>query len=138
MGLDIGTSGCRAILFAEDGTLLVGAGREYPVEIPRPMWAEQDAEAVWQHAQAAMHEAIATAGVDRIAAIGLSAQGEAVIPVDAQGNALRLAILGMDTRTDEQNRWLAATFGAEYLFERTGMPFHPIKTLPKWLWFKQY
>jgi xylulokinase len=138
MGLDIGTSGCRAIVFAEDGTLLAGAGREYSVDIPQPMWAEQDAEAVWRHAQAAMREAIAAAGVDRVAAVGLSVQGEAVIPVDAQGNALRPAILGMDTRTDEQNRWLAATFGAEYLFERTGMPIHTINTLPKLLWLKQY
>ncbi|PWH16848.1 MAG: hypothetical protein DDG58_09085 [Ardenticatenia bacterium] len=138
MGLDIGTSGCRAIVFAEDGTPLGSAAREYPVDIPQPMWAEQDAEAVWQHAQDAMREAITAARIDRIAAIGLSVQGEAVIPVDDQGNALRPAILGMDTRTEEQNRWLAATFGAEYLFERTGMPIHTINTLPKLLWLKQY
>ncbi len=138
IGLDIGTSGCRAILFAEDGTPLAGASREYNVDIPQPMWAEQDAEAVWRYAIDALREAIATSHVDRVAAIGLSVQGEAVIPVDEQGNALRPAILGMDTRTGEQNRWLADTFGAEYLFERTGMPIHTINTLPKLLWLKQY
>ena len=139
MGLDIGTSGCKAIVFDTDGTPLSSASREYPVDIPQPSWAEQDAEGVWMHARAALGAAIAAAGrADRVGALGLSVQGEAVIPVDLQGRALRPAILGMDTRTGEQNRWLADTFGAEFLFERTGMPIHTVNTLPKLLWLKEH
>jgi xylulokinase len=78
------------------------------------------------------------AGAQHIAAIGLSVQGEAVMPVDEQGRTLRPAILGMDTRTGEQNAWLCQRFGAEHLFERTGMPVHTVNTLPKLLWLKQY
>jgi xylulokinase len=139
IGLDIGTSGCKAIVFDTDGALLGSASREYPIDIPHPTWAEQDAELVWTRAQDALREAIVKAGPgDRIAALGLSVQGEAVIPVDADGNALRPAILGMDMRTGEQNAWLVATFGAEYLFERTGMPIHTVNTLPKLVWFKEH
>ncbi len=137
-GLDIGTTGCRAVIFDERGALLASAGREYSVDIPQPTWAEQDAENVWRLAQEALREAVGTAGANDMAAIGLSVQGEAVMPVDDAGQALRPAILGMDTRTDEQNTWLCERFGAEHLFERTGMPVHTVNTLPKLLWLKQH
>lgn len=139
IGLDIGTSGCKAIVFSADGAPLSGASREYPIDIPQPTWAEQDAELVWSRACEVLREAIAGAGPgEPIAALGLSVQGEAVIPVDADGNALRPAMLGMDNRTGDQNRWLADNLGAEYLFERTGMPIHTVNTLPKLLWLKDH
>ena len=137
-GLDIGTTGCKAAIFDETGTLLANASREYAVDVPHPNWAEQDGENVWRLAQEALRNAIATAGAREVAAIGLSVQGEAVMPVDQGGRALRPAILGMDSRTGEQNAWLCERFGAEHIFERTGMPVHTVNTLPKLLWLKQY
>ncbi len=137
LGLDIGTTGCKAILFDTSGDLLAKAAREYAVSIPHPQWAEQDIENVWRLAQETMSEAIHAAGVKEIAAIGLSVHGEAVTPVDKGGNALRPTILGMDTRTGLQNDWLRDRFGGEALFQRTGMPIHTINTLPKLLWLKQ-
>ena len=138
VGLDIGTTGCKSSVFDGTGTLLASASREYAVDIPHPNWAEQDGENVWRLAQESLREAIATAGAREVAAIGLSVQGEAVMPVDKRGRALRPAILGMDSRTGEQNAWLCERFGAQYLFERTGMPVHTVNTLPKLLWLKQY
>jgi xylulokinase len=138
VGLDIGTTGCKASIFDGAGTLLASASREYAVDIPHPTWAEQDAENVWLLAQESLREAIATADAREVAAIGLSVQGEAVMPVDEEGRVLRPAILGMDSRTGEQNAWLCERFGAERLFERTGMPVHTVNTLPKLLWLKQY
>lgn len=137
IGLDIGTTGCKAALFAMDGSLITSAVREYPVDIPHPGWAEQDAEAVWRLAQETLRTVIHNSGAQDVQAIGLSVQGEAVIPVDRDGNALRPAILGMDTRTGEQNSWLRQRFGPDYLFQHTGMPIHTINTSPKLLWIKQ-
>jgi xylulokinase len=137
IGLDIGTTGCKAALFTDDGVLLGSANREYPVDIPLPGWAEQDAERVWRLAQEALRQVLAAAGVKRVAAVGLSVQGEAIMPVDAGGQALRPVILGMDTRTGGQNDWLCERIGAGYLFQHTGMPVHTINTLPKLLWLKQ-
>jgi xylulokinase len=137
LGLDIGTTGCKAILFDTDGTLLAKAGREYAVDFPHPQWAEQDIEAVWRLAQEAIREAVKTAGICEIAAIALSVHGEAITPVDAKGNALRPTILGMDTRTGAQNTWLRERVGGEWLFRHTGMPIHTINTLPKLLWIKE-
>jgi xylulokinase len=138
LGLDIGTTSCKANLFDEYGLLLSSTNREYQVEIPHPGWAEQNIGTVWRLALDAMRETIQFAKVDEIAALALSVHGEAVTPVDAYGNALRPTILGMDTRTDVQNEWLRANLGAEYLFKHTGMPIHTINTLPKLIWLKDH
>jgi xylulokinase len=138
IGLDVGTTGCKAVVFDEDGSLLAAAAREYPVKLPRPTWAEQDIEAVWNLALESTGEAIAAAGVRDVAAVGLSVHGEAVTPVDAELQPLRPTILGMDTRTGPQNAWLRERFGAQALFERTGMPIHTINTLPKLLWIREH
>lgn len=138
IGLDIGTTGCKAALFDSDGTLMTSARREYPISIPNPTWAEQNAEIIWTLAQEALTEIIAQSSTRKVAAVGLSVQGEAIIPVNNKGTALRPAILGMDTRTGDQNNWLRAHFGAERLFEMTGMPIHTINTLPKLIWLKEH
>jgi xylulokinase len=138
IGLDVGTTGCKAVVFDPDGQLLASAAREYPVDLPQPGWAEQDIEAVWALALTSIGEAIAAAGVRDVAAIGLSVHGEAVTPVDAAGRPLRPTILGMDTRTDAQNEWLRQRFGAKALFERTGMPILTVNTLPKLLWIREH
>ncbi|MCX8036884.1 MAG: FGGY family carbohydrate kinase [Candidatus Sumerlaeia bacterium] len=138
IGLDIGTTGCKAIAFREDGGILARAAREYSILTPQPHWAEQDAEEVWRKAWECLREAADGTRSDPPSAMALSVQGEAVIPVDRDGRALRPAILGMDTRTGEENRWLAERFGPEVLFQRTGMPLHTINTLPKLLWLRRH
>lgn len=138
LGLDIGTTGCKAMVFAADGCVLGEARREYTIHTPQPSWAEQEAEQVWSLAWQCLREVIAGVPGDPPVALALSCQGEAVIPVDGEGRALRPAILGMDTRTTAENEWLAATFGDDELFRRTGMPIHTINTLPKLLWLQRH
>lgn len=137
IGLDVGTTGCKAIVFSDDGNIIGQAAREYPIHTPRPDWAEQDAEEVWQLAWEALGEAVAAARHDPPVSLALSVQGEAVIPVSEDGRPLRPAILGMDTRTGAENKWLADSFGGEELFQRTGMPLHTVNTLPKLLWLQR-
>jgi xylulokinase len=139
IGLDVGTTGCKASIFSREGELMSSASREYSINFPHPGWAEQDAEQVWGLAQMVLAEVYSK--LDNrgpVSAIGLSVQGEAIIPVDKQGMAIGPAILGMDTRTSEQNDWLREHFGADALFQKTGMPVHTVNTLPKLLWLKQH
>lgn len=138
IGLDVGTTGCKAIVFSDEGHILGQGSREYSILTAHPNWAEQDAEVVWQQAWDALSEAVAAAHDDPPTALALSVQGEAIIPVDGDGQPLRPAILGMDTRTRAENEWLAEHFGAENLFNRTGMPLHTINTLPKLLWLQRH
>jgi xylulokinase len=138
IGLDIGTTGCKATIFRADGSIVSQGRREYGIDTPHAGWAEQDAELVWRLTWQALAEAcMAATGDDPPVALAISCQGEAVIPVDEEGRGLRPAILGMDTRTTEQNHWLAETFSGEALFARTGMPVHTINTLPKLLWIQR-
>jgi len=137
IGLDIGTTGCKAIVFGDQWDILGHAGREYAIATPRAGWYEQDAEGVWDLAMEALQEALASAPDDPPEALALSVQGEATIPVDARGRALRPAILGMDTRTSAENQWLADTFGAENLFRRTGIPMHTMNTITNLLWLQK-
>lgn len=137
IGLDIGTTGCKASQFDIHGVLLGTASREYRVDIPHPGWAEQDIERVWQLAQETMREVVQKTAQPQVTAIGLSVHGEAVTAVDSAGRVLRPLILGMDTRTTQQNLQLSQQFGAQTLFEWTGMPVHSVNTLPKLLWMKQ-
>ena len=137
IGLDIGTTGCKAIVFSDDWEILGRGNREYSILTPQSHWAEQDAERVCNLALESLAEAVDQCSSDPPKAMALSVQGEAVIAVDQAGKPLRNAILGMDTRTTTENRWLAETFGAETLFNRTGMPIHTMNTLTKLLWLKK-
>jgi len=138
IGLDIGTTGCKAIVFSKDWRILGQGKREYSILTPQTHWAEQDAELVWELAVESLAEAVSQSKADPPRAMALSVQGEAVIPVDKRGKPLRNAILGMDTRTTEENAWLAETFGTEELFNKTGMPIHTMNTLTKLLWLKKH
>ena len=138
IGLDIGTTGCKAIVFGDDWEILGQGKREYSILTPQTQWAEQDAELLWKLAVESLAEAINQSKSDHPGAMALSVQGEAVIPVNKKGRPLRNAILGMDTRTTEENAWLAETFGAEELFNKTGMPMHTMNTLTKLLWLKKH
>jgi xylulokinase len=138
IGLDIGTTGCKAIVFGREWEILGRASREYPVLSSRAGWAEQDAEQVWKLAMETVAQAVDQNQADAPRAMALSVQGEAVIPVDREGRPLRHAILGMDTRSTAENAWLAETFDPQTLFRRTGMPMHTINTLTKLLWLKRH
>jgi xylulokinase len=138
IGLDIGTTGCKAIVFSDDWRVIGQGKREYSILTPQTHWAEQDAELVWKLAVESLAEAISQSKSNPTKAMALSVQGEAVIPVDKKGRPLRNAILGMDTRTTQENEWLAETFGAEALYSKTGMPMHTMNTLTKLLWLKKH
>ncbi|MDI6451397.1 FGGY-family carbohydrate kinase [Anaerobaca lacustris] len=137
IGLDIGTTGCKAAVFNDQWEILARAAREYSVLTPCPHWAEQDAELVWQLALEVLAQVATESRADPPKAIALSVQGEAVIAVDGAGHPMRHAILGMDTRTTAESDWLAETFGAEALFRRTGMPMHTMNTVTKLLWLQR-
>ena len=76
IGLDIGTTGCKAALFDEEGALLASASREYPILMPHPGWAEQDAEQVWRLAQDVIRQVVAQVGGEDVGCTALSTHRE--------------------------------------------------------------
>lgn len=96
IGLDVGTTGCKAIVFSTGGIPLGQAFREYRVICDAPGKAEQDAERVWSLTKEALREAVAKSAAKDIRALSVSVQGDAIIPVDKDWHAIHPAILGMD------------------------------------------
>ena len=140
IGLDIGTTSVKAGIFEPSGRQLAAAGEEYRIDHPAPDRAEIDAETYWTATVAAVRRAIAVAGVDpaRVAAIGVSSQGETVVPVDANGRALGPALVWLDNRAVAEARELGEQFGDAEVYDRTGVPsVTPTWTACKLLWWRR-
>ncbi|MCD6444137.1 hypothetical protein J7L70_03940 [Candidatus Bathyarchaeota archaeon] len=139
LGLDIGTTGCKAVLFSEDGGLVSQSYREYPLYHPRPSWSEEEPEDVWRGVVEALREVIARAGVNPkdVAALSVSAQGEAFTPVDRELNPLYRCVTTWDDRAVEEHEYILKRMNKTQLFELTGHPSSPVYTLFKLLWFKR-
>ena len=95
MGLDIGTSGCKAVIFGEDGKQLALAYREYNIISPQPGRAELDPDEVTEKCFEVIAEAASQAKPQSIVGLGISSQGEAFTAVDKDGNAL-VEVSGLD------------------------------------------
>ena len=137
VGLDVGTTGCKAVVFDPEGMILGYGFQEYGFICDEPGMAEQDAEHVWQLTCQVLKKALTESGTENIKAISLSVQGDAIIPVDENFNAVYPAILGMDYRSLKQSQACESRFGARALFDRTGMRPHPINSVIKMLWLKE-
>jgi xylulokinase len=136
IGIDIGTSGAKAVVIDLDGRLLAWAGREYPIHTPRPGWAEQDPREWVAAALACMGEAVRRSGIDprRAAAIGLAGQMHSLVCLDARGEPLRPAILWADQRSAGQVRQLVERIGLDNLAAWTGNPLAAGFMLASWAW----
>ena len=137
LGMDIGTTGCKSVVFDEAGTVLSRAYREYPVLSDAPLQAEQDAAQVLALLLETLTEAIASAGVCRIEGMSLSVQGDATMPVDRDFRPLHPVILGMDYRPEAQCRQYADSHDAARLYAITGQPLHAINMFSKLLWLRE-
>jgi xylulokinase len=138
LGIDVGTTGCKAILFAEDGRILGSGYREYPLYHPQPGWAELDPREVWDGVRESVREAVSgVAQGDLVRAVSTSSQGEAVVPVGADGEPLGTAIVSFDARTAPQREGWEGSFGAERVFQITGMPLHTMYSILKIQWLRE-
>jgi xylulokinase len=137
LGLDVGTTRCKAALFDEGGNSLGSASREYGYRSVVSGWAEQDPEEVWEAVLAVLLEVLRGAPQKPVA-LSVSAQGEAVIFLDEAGKVLRPAILGMDMRAQKESAELEAHFGKEWLLQTAGVPVHPLTSAAKILWVRHH
>jgi len=81
LGIDVGTTGCKAAAFAESGECLASSCREYATLHPRPGWAGLDSREVWNCVQNTIAEVAGLAAQDRVRALCVSSMGEATTPV---------------------------------------------------------
>jgi len=104
VGIDIGTSGTKTVLFTETGAVVASVSAEYPMYQPENGWAEQDPEDWWNAVCVTCRAALAKSGAaaSEIKGIGLSGQMHGLVMLDGDGNVLRRSILWCDQRTGRE------------------------------------
>jgi xylulokinase len=136
LGIDIGTTNAKAALFATSGALLGEGQQEYGTAYPQPGWAEQVAEDWWEATVAIVRRLLATTRVEAkdVAAIAVSSQAPTALPVDAQGKALRPALIWMDRRSETQCVRLRQKVDIERILALNGNRIDPYFGAPKISW----
>lgn len=138
LGIDIGTSACKAVAFNADGRPLATAQRAYSLHLTEDGGAELDSSEVMDCCLAVIAAVAEQAGRGSIQAIGISSQGEAFTPTDRHGRPLARAMVSSDVRAAAQALQWPREFGAEKLYQITGHTAHPLFTLFKLLWMKEH
>ncbi|HSV31585.1 MAG TPA: xylulokinase [Atribacteraceae bacterium] len=138
LGIDVGTTGCKALVVDESGELLAAASSEYPLYTPRPNWAEQNPGDWWQGTLSALRAALSQQGIEPagVQGIGLTGQMHGSVFLDERGAVLRPAILWCDQRTAMECREITEIIGHERIMEINCNPVLAGFQAPKILWVK--
>lgn len=141
LGVDIGTQSSKGALVNESGAVVAARAVEHVLEIPRPGWAEHDAESAWWHDFLEIARSVLqTSGIppQQIAGIGLSAISPAVLPIDREGRPLRKAILyGIDIRATREIAELQEIIDNDPVYSQSGVRLSSQSALPKILWIRR-
>jgi xylulokinase len=139
LGLDIGTSSVKSILISLDGSVAAVATAPLSLDTPEPGWAEQDPEAWWDAARAAIRDVLAQRAGTRVAGIGISGQMHSSVFLDKRGAVIRPALLWCDGRTTAECQEIESRAGGEtHLREWVCNPALEGFTLPKVLWLRNH
>jgi xylulokinase len=133
VGLDVGTTGVKALAISPEGEVVGSAEEHYPLSSPQPGWAEQDPGDWWRASEAAL----ARLGA-RDAPVGLSGQMHGLVCLDERGDVLRPAILWNDQRTATECAEIEERIGLERLVALTGNRALTGFTAPKLLWLRRH
>jgi gluconokinase len=138
IALDIGTTNVKAVAFNAAGQATAVAERSNETLAPQPGWSEQDPEKVFQNVLAALREALALHAQMPLSGIVFSAAMHGLVAVDAAGAPLTNFLLWSDLRAAEIARNLRQSGGGGLeIYQRTGVPIHPMSPLLKIIWLRQ-
>lgn len=139
LGIDIGTSACKAALFDRKGQVLAAANGEYPVYYPEEGWAEQNPEEWWSAVCEAVRQVIRKAGIqsEKIAGVGIDGQSWSAIAIDKGGKVLTNTPIWMDTRAQSICDRLNEEIGEDEIFRIAGNSLQPSYTTAKIVWYKE-
>jgi len=138
LGIDIGTSGTKTVLFDTEGKVIASSTMEYPLYQPQNGWAEQEPEDWWNATAGTIRNVLQKCGVNAslVKGIGLSGQMHGLVMLDQGGNVLRRSIIWCDQRTGAECKEITEKVGAARLIEITANPALTGFTASKILWVK--
>ncbi len=136
LGIDIGTSGTKTVLFDESGHVIASDTQEYPLYQPKNGWAEQSPEDWFDATQKSIKNVLGKSQVDpkAIKGVGLSGQMHGLVLLDAEDKVLRKSIIWCDQRSTLECGQITSLVGSERLIEITANPALPAFTASKVKW----
>ena len=140
LGIDLGTTGLKAVLVKPDGEIAAVGYREYPILVPSPGYAEQDPRDWWRALAEALGDAMRDGGAapGDICGIGFSGQMHGTVLLDAAGALLAPAIIWCDQRSVPEVELVRKTLGMERLGHLTQNPISTGFQLASLLWVKKH
>jgi len=140
VGIDVSTTGVKAIVVDEYGDVVGSALTQHPWSTPRPLWVEQDPNDWWNGTWRSLRLVLKETGIDvsEIVGVGLTGQMHGLTLLDKTDQVARPAILWNDQRTEQQCDEIRSTFGKHELIALTGNDALAGFTLPKLLWVKRH
>ncbi|KYZ76280.1 gluconokinase [Anaerosporomusa subterranea] len=139
IGVDIGTTGCRAVIYLPNGQSLANFSAEYRLFTPHAGWAEQQPADIWQAFITVVRSAVQQSGLppQAIAGMCFSVAFHSFLAVDAAGEPLCPVLTWADSRSQPYTEKLKTTIDGKALYHRTGCPLHPMYPLSKAVWLRQ-
>jgi xylulokinase len=142
LGIDVGTYSSKGVLVTPEGEVLLSRVVPHTMDVPRPGWAEQDADAVWWRDTVELSRALLDgspySGAD-VAGVAVSAIGPCLLPLDEEGRPLRKGILyGVDARAEEEIGLLNERLGEDNVYRFSNMTFTSQAIGPKILWLQRH
>lgn len=137
LGVDLGTSRCKAVTFSPTGQVLASAESSYSPLYPRPGFVEMAPAELWEAFSLAVRTATAATD-DPVEALAISTHGETFVPVDKAGQPVGAAVMNADNRALGEAQELGQTLGKEGIFALTGQVVHPMYSLPKIMWLRKH
>jgi gluconokinase len=139
IGVDIGTTSTKSVIFGKDGIQLGSFAVEYPLLQEQPGWAEQEPEVIFEALLRSVKGALERSGLGAadIAAVGMSSAMHSLIAVDAGGRPLTKSITWADGRSEGEARRIREQSDGRSIYLRTGTPIHPMSPLAKLVWLKE-
>ena len=137
VGIDVGTSSIKALVFDSAGREAARASVPTPTHYPRPSWAYYRAGELWESTADALRRALDRIGDrSRISGVAVASIGESAVALDAHGEPTYDAIAWFDRRTDPQLEWLLSRVGPDRLTAVTGLSAQALFGLCKVLWLR--
>ncbi len=135
-GLDVGTSGCKIVVYDVQGNVIFQAGETYR-EYGEDGYREIDPEEVWEKVWKVLRAA-GEGCPEKIMAMAVASLGESIVCLDENGRSLCRSMVTGDKRGGEECRELIRMMGSERIMEITGLPASEMYGLPKYIWMDRH
>ena len=138
LGIDVGTTGAKAVAFSHEGKPLASAYEEYRLRSPEPGWMEVDPHEVAAAVRNVIGSVASETKADPVSALAVSAMGEAAVPVSEKGAFLAGVQVSMDERTAQYPDWWRERISPAEVYAITGHSIYSIYTVPRTQWIKEH